>query len=85
MLSSLCQVSDVALVHDERSLMDPPADEALGYCKLVGAEVVTETGAMLGRVRCGREQRPCPLLRRCIRCCRCCCPALCYTAGSLPC
>jgi sporulation protein YlmC with PRC-barrel domain len=51
LLSSLRQVGDVVLVHDEAALLDPPADEAYGYLPLVGTEVVTEDGVPLGRVR----------------------------------
>jgi hypothetical protein len=36
--------------------MDPPADDSLGYCRLVGALVVTQAGQELGRVRWGRVQ-----------------------------
>jgi len=34
-LYSVKQVSDVILVHDENVLMDPPADETLGFYPLV--------------------------------------------------
>jgi len=51
LLSSLRQIGDVVLVHDERALLDPPADESLGYCRMVGAKVVTRAGIELGRVR----------------------------------
>jgi uncharacterized protein YrrD len=51
MLASMRQISDVVLVHDERALSDPPADASLGYCRLVGAQVLTQSGQELGRVR----------------------------------
>jgi len=50
-LSSLRQIGDVVLVHDESSLMDPPGDESMGFVKIVGSEVQTEDGLTLGRVR----------------------------------
>ena len=50
-LSSLRQIGDVVLVHDESSLLDPPADESLGYVRMVGSEVCTEDGLTLGKVR----------------------------------
>lgn len=50
-LSSLRQIGDVVLVHDESSLWDPPGDESLGFVKLVGSEVQTEDGLTLGKVR----------------------------------
>ncbi|KAL4449541.1 hypothetical protein ABPG77_007185 [Micractinium sp. CCAP 211/92] len=51
LLDSLQQVSDVVLVHDENALEAFPLDDTMGYCRLVGAEVVTETGISLGKVR----------------------------------
>jgi sporulation protein YlmC with PRC-barrel domain len=51
LLSSLRQIGDVVLVHDEGALLDPPADETYGYLKLVGSEVQTEDGVSLGKVR----------------------------------
>jgi sporulation protein YlmC with PRC-barrel domain len=51
LLSSLRQIGDVVLVHDESALLDPPADETYGYLKLVGTEVQTEDGIGLGKVR----------------------------------
>jgi sporulation protein YlmC with PRC-barrel domain len=51
MLSSLRQVGDVVLVHDESALLDPPADETYGFYRVVGCEVETEDGTVLGRVR----------------------------------
>lgn len=53
MLASMRQISDVVLVHDELALTDPPANDEVGYYKLAGAEVITEGGMELGRVRCG--------------------------------
>ncbi len=50
-LSSLRQIGDVVLVHDESSLLDPPADESLGFVRMVGSEVCTEDGMTLGKVR----------------------------------
>lgn len=50
-LSSLRQIGDVVLVHDESALWDPPGDESLGFVKMVGSEVQTEDGLTLGRVR----------------------------------
>lgn len=50
-LSSLRQIGDVVLVHDESSLWDPPGDETMGFVKLVGSEVQTEDGTTLGKVR----------------------------------
>ena len=50
-LSSLRQIGDVVLVHDESSLLDPPADESLGFVRMVGSEVCTEDGLTLGKVR----------------------------------
>lgn len=50
-LSSLRQIGDVVLVHDESSLWDPPGDENMGFVKVVGSEVQTEDGSTLGRVR----------------------------------
>ncbi|KAI7836888.1 hypothetical protein COHA_009220 [Chlorella ohadii] len=50
-LYSVKQVSDVILVHDENVLMDPPADETLGFYPLVGATVVTQDAQELGKVR----------------------------------
>lgn len=52
MLSSLRQISDVALVHDERVLMVPICDDTVGYYRLVGADVVTDDSQFLGKVRC---------------------------------
>lgn len=51
LLDSLQQISDVVLVHDENALEAFPLDDSMGYCRLVGAEVVTETGISLGKVR----------------------------------
>jgi sporulation protein YlmC with PRC-barrel domain len=51
LLSSLRQIGDVVLVHDEKSLMDPPGDESFGYVPLIGSEVQTEDGQVLGKVR----------------------------------
>lgn len=51
LVSSLRQIGDVVLVHDESALLDPPADETYGYIKLVGTQVVTEDGSPLGKVR----------------------------------
>ena len=51
LISSLRQIGDVVLVHDESALMDPPADETYGYIRLVGTEVQTEDGTSLGKVR----------------------------------
>ncbi|KAL4421514.1 hypothetical protein ABPG75_010805 [Micractinium tetrahymenae] len=51
LLDSLQQVSDVVLVHDETALEAFPLDDTMGYCRLVGAEVVTEAGISLGKVR----------------------------------
>ena len=51
LISSLRQIGDVILVHDESSLMDPPADEMYGYISLVGAVVATEDGTKLGKIR----------------------------------
>lgn len=51
LLSSLRQIGDVVLVHDESALLDPPADDTYGYLKLVGTEVQTEEGTSLGKVR----------------------------------
>ena len=50
-LSSLRQIGDVVLVHDESSLLDPPADESLGFVRMIGSEVCTEDGLTLGKVR----------------------------------
>lgn len=50
-LSSLRQIGDVVLVHDESSLLDPAADESLGFVRMVGSEVCTEDGLTLGKVR----------------------------------
>ncbi len=50
-LSSLRQIGDVVLVHDESSLLDPPADESLGFVRMIGSEVCTEDGVTLGKVR----------------------------------
>lgn len=50
-LSSLRQIGDVVLVHDESSLWDPPGDETMGFVKLVGSEVQTEDGLTLGKIR----------------------------------
>jgi sporulation protein YlmC with PRC-barrel domain len=50
-LSSLRQIGDVVLVHDESSLWDPPADESLGFVRMIGAEVCTEDGLQLGKIR----------------------------------
>jgi sporulation protein YlmC with PRC-barrel domain len=51
LLSSLRQIGDVVLVHDESALLDPPADETYGYIRVVGTEVETEDGTSLGKVR----------------------------------
>lgn len=51
LISSLRQIGDVVLVHDESALLDPPADETYGYIRLVGTEVQTEDGTSLGKVR----------------------------------
>ena len=51
LISSLRQIGDVVLVHDEGALLDPPADETYGYIRLVGTEVQTEDGISLGKVR----------------------------------
>lgn len=50
-LSSLRQIGDVVLVHDESALWDPPGDETMGFVKMVGSEVETEDGLSLGKVR----------------------------------
>lgn len=51
MLSSLRQISDVILVHNEDALLDPIADDSVGFFPLVGSEVFTQDGQQLGRVR----------------------------------
>ena len=55
MLSSLRQIGDVVLVHDERDAVDGSRAKAggilFGLLDLTGKEVVTETGAYLGKVR----------------------------------
>jgi sporulation protein YlmC with PRC-barrel domain len=51
LISSLRQIGDVVLVHDESALLDPPADETYGYIRMVGTEVQTEDGTSLGKVR----------------------------------
>lgn len=50
-LSSLRQIGDVVLVHDESALWDPPGDETMGFVKMIGSEVETEDGLSLGKVR----------------------------------
>ena len=50
-LATLCQVGDVALVHDERALGFAPLDERAGCVRLTGLDVVAADGAPLGRVR----------------------------------
>lgn len=50
-LSSLKQIGDVVLVHDESALWDPPGDESMGYVQMVGSEVQTEDGLSLGKIR----------------------------------
>ena len=51
LISSLRQIGDVILVHDESSLLDPPADEMYGYISLIGSVVETEDGTKLGKIR----------------------------------
>eukprot|EP00890_Picochlorum_soloecismus_P005517 jgi/Picsp_1/5967/NSC_03322-R1_prc-barrel domain protein len=50
-LSSLKQIGDVVLVHDESALWDPPGDESMGYVQMIGSEVQTEDGFSLGKIR----------------------------------
>ena len=50
-LSSLKQIGDVVLVHDESALWDPPGDETMGYVQMIGSEVQTEDGFSLGKIR----------------------------------
>lgn len=78
LLESLQQVSDVVLVHDERALEAFPLDDSLGYCRLVGAEVVTEQGLSLGKVRWagGARRRAAVLRAAALRCARAALPAV---------
>lgn len=48
LLTSIVQVGDVILVDDEDALEDI---DVLSYSTLVGSEVITETGELLGKVR----------------------------------
>jgi sporulation protein YlmC with PRC-barrel domain len=48
MLSSIRQIGDVILVDDEDVIEDVDLE---GYSNLVGCEVITETGELLGKVR----------------------------------
>ena len=50
-LSSLKQIGDVVLVHDESALWDPPGDETMGYVQMIGSEVQTEDGFSIGKIR----------------------------------
>lgn len=52
LLSSLRQISDVVLVHDQAAVTSTPIDERYGYIKLVGMPVETSFGKQLGRVSC---------------------------------
>ncbi|GAQ79550.1 hypothetical protein KFL_000320480 [Klebsormidium nitens] len=51
LLSSLRQVGDVLLVHDETAVEENVSLEQLGYCNIVGSEVVSENGVYLGKIR----------------------------------
>ncbi|PRW60334.1 photosystem reaction center subunit H [Chlorella sorokiniana] len=51
LLTSLRQISDVILVHNEDALLDPTADDTVGFYPVVGSEVVTQDGKELGKVR----------------------------------
>ena len=48
----LRQIGDVVLVHDESSLLDPPADESLGFVRMIGSEVLHR-----GRPDAGESER----------------------------
>jgi len=48
LLTSIVQVGDVILVDDEDALEDI---DVLNYSTLIGSEVITETGELLGKVR----------------------------------
>jgi len=48
LLTSIVQVGDVILVDDEDALEDV---DVLNYSTLIGSEVITETGELLGKVR----------------------------------
>ncbi len=62
LLSSLRQVGDVILVHDERAL--ERAWAPLGALPLVGADVVTQAGEYLGKARwAGQGCAVCAMLR----------------------
>ncbi|KAK9818310.1 hypothetical protein WJX72_010396 [[Myrmecia] bisecta] len=51
LLSSLRQIGDVVLVHDESALDDEVADDSLGFVKLTGSVIETYEGRVLGKVR----------------------------------
>ena len=48
LLTSIIQIGDVILVEDEDVIEDIDVD---AYSPLIGSEVITETGEMLGKVR----------------------------------
>lgn len=48
-LDCISQIGDVILVEDERAIEDDL--DVDGYSSLIGSEVITETGELLGRVR----------------------------------
>lgn len=50
LLSTLCQIGDVALVHDETALDLPPLTEREGCMRLTGCDVQSHDGTVLGKV-----------------------------------
>jgi hypothetical protein len=50
LLSTLCQIGDVALVHDERALDLPPLAEREGCIRLTGRDIQAHDGTLLGKV-----------------------------------
>eukprot|EP00884_Botryococcus_braunii_P020002 jgi/Botrbrau1/6686/Bobra.0202s0025.1 len=51
LLSTLCQIGDVALVHDETALSLPPLTEREGCMRFTGCDVQAHDGTLLGKVR----------------------------------
>jgi hypothetical protein len=50
LLSTLCQIGDVALVHDETALNLPPLTEREGCIRFTGCDVQAHDGTLLGKV-----------------------------------
>jgi hypothetical protein len=51
LLSTLCQIGDVVLVHNEDALDLPPLTERQGCIRLIGCDVQAHDGTCLGKAR----------------------------------